>query len=71
MTDRTHPDVRSISQPGWRDEVLDPGTMSEADIRAELGHDLYVYQRVGHPLSKAAMARRIEALVAELDRRHS
>jgi hypothetical protein len=53
----------------WSDEVLDPATMTASDIRAELRHDLDVYERVQHPLSKAGMARRIETLVEEMDRR--
>jgi hypothetical protein len=53
----------------WRDEVLDPATMTEQDIRAELRHDLYVYERVRYPLSQSAMAARINALVAEMDSR--
>lgn len=54
---------------GWRDEVLDPATMSEADIRAELRHDLSVYDQVQHPLSKAAMGARITVLTKEMDER--
>lgn len=53
----------------WLTEVLDPATMSESDLRAELRHDLHVYDRLHHSLSKAGMARRIEALVEELDHR--
>ena len=53
----------------WRTEVIPPAEMATEDIRAELRHDLDVYQRVGHPVSKAAMARRIEVLVEEMDRR--
>lgn len=56
--------------PDWRDEVLDPVTMTVEDIRDELRHDLDVYDRVQHSVSRAAMARRIEVLVAEMDRRH-
>jgi hypothetical protein len=43
--------------------------MPTDDIRAELAHDIDVYERVQHPLSKQAMGRRIEVLVAEMDRR--
>jgi len=53
----------------WRTEVIPPGEMSTADIRAELRHDLNVYEQVQHPLSKAAMAARITALVEEMDSR--
>lgn len=53
----------------WRREVIPPGEMQTDDIRAELRHDLSVYERVQHPISKAAMARRIEVLVAEMDAR--
>ncbi len=49
--------------------IPSPADMSTGDIRAELRHDLSVYERVQHPVSKAAMARRIEMLVAEMDRR--
>lgn len=53
----------------WRTEVLDPASMNETDIRAELRHDLGVYERLAHPVSRQAMAIRIERLVAEMDRR--
>lgn len=53
----------------WRDEVLDPAEMSDDDLRAELRHDLDVYERVQHQVSRWAMARRIEMLTDELDRR--
>jgi hypothetical protein len=55
----------------WRSEVLDPATMSADDIRAELQHDLSVYERVRHPISKQAMAGRINRLVEEMDRRET
>ena len=55
----------------WRTEVIPPADMSDSDLRAELRHDLAVYERVQHPLSKAGMARRIEDLVEELDARAS
>ena len=55
----------------WRDEVLDPVTMSDDEIRAELRHDLNVYDDVQHPLSKQAMAARIDRLVREADSRPS
>jgi hypothetical protein len=47
----------------WRDKVLDPAMMETDEIRAELRHDLRVYERVQHPLSKVGMARRIERRV--------
>lgn len=53
----------------WRDQVLDPASMSTEDIRAELRHDLDVYEQVQHPLSKRAMTARIARLVAEMDQR--
>ena len=53
----------------WRTEVLPPEQMTTEEIRAELRHDLNVYEQVGHQLSKAAMARRIEVLVEEMDAR--
>ncbi len=53
----------------WRDEVLKPSTMTDADLRAELRHDLDVYDRVQHSLSREAMASRINDLVNELDLR--
>jgi hypothetical protein len=55
----------------WRTEVLEPATMSTADIRAELRHDLDVYDRVQDPVSKMAMAARINELVVEMDARAS
>jgi hypothetical protein len=53
----------------WRQKVIPAGEMETEDIRAELRHDLRVYEQVGHPLSKQAMAARITALVEEMDRR--
>jgi len=53
----------------WRTEVLEPVTMSTEDIRAELRHDLDVYERVRHSISRQAMVARINVLVAEMDRR--
>ena len=53
----------------WRTEVLDPATLTDADLRAELRHDLYVYDHAQHPLSREAMAYRIDRLVTELDLR--
>lgn len=55
----------------WRDEVLDPATMTDDEIRAELAHDLRVYDEVRHPVSKQAMAVRIDRLVREADCRPS
>lgn len=54
---------------GWRDEVLDPAKMKTEDIRAELRHDLNVYDQARSPISKGAMAGRINVLVEEMDRR--
>jgi len=53
----------------WRTEVLEPAAMTTDDIRAELRHDLDVYERAADPVSRAAMGRRIERLVAEMDKR--
>ena len=53
----------------WRTQVVEPSEMSDADIRAELRHDLAVYERLQHPMSRAGMAHRIEVLVAEMDKR--
>jgi len=53
----------------WRSEVVPPEVMVTEDIRAELGYDLDLYERAQHPVSKAGYARRIEALVKEMDRR--
>ncbi len=53
----------------WRTEVLEPSTMSTEDIQAELRHEIDVYGRVQHSLSKAAVAGRITLLVDEMDRR--
>jgi hypothetical protein len=63
------PNTEARRTQNWRDEVCDPATMTTEDLKAELRHDLDVYDRVRDPLSRAAMGRRIEKLVVEMDER--
>ena len=65
----TEPPNTERRPQNWRDKVCEPATMTTEDVRAELRHDLSVYDRVRDPLSKLAMGRRIEELVAEMDER--